>query len=423
MPISAIAQGCGPTNPNCIVPTAPAGTNDKRAASTEFVQTEKLLFPALTGYLYANGSSPITASTTIPTIGIANSAVTAAKMASGAAVANIGYTPVNRAGDTMVGQLNTLNLYSSAPPLITQTYAFTSILTALDFDLTAISATMPEQTVAFRMTSNTGGGTTTTYKSAFGAETICSSASSPCWAGTTALTTNSGYALTKSQISFEVDHNNNSGSNCTDVDYGTTGAPCVSLYVTGAGTNQISAAIGVGGNNQVRSGIAFYTGGTIAADIRSFSAAINFIQDTGSHSNFIDASGGACSSNFILSPSTLFVVTCGGALTATSVASNKYLNTSASPSLSSCGTSPTVSANSTNSAGQITTGTGAPTSCTMTFANPYPTAAFCTIHAANAAAAGSGVLPYISASSASAFTITMVVGTSSASFNYVCMGK
>lgn len=34
----ACAQGCGPNNPNCIVPTAPPGTNDNRAASTAFVQ-------------------------------------------------------------------------------------------------------------------------------------------------------------------------------------------------------------------------------------------------------------------------------------------------------------------------------------------------------------------------------------------------
>jgi Pectate lyase superfamily protein len=34
-----LAQGCGPTNPNCIVPTAPFGTNNNQAASTAFVQT------------------------------------------------------------------------------------------------------------------------------------------------------------------------------------------------------------------------------------------------------------------------------------------------------------------------------------------------------------------------------------------------
>lgn len=35
----AIAQGCGPINPNCIVPTRPPGTNDNTAASTAFVHT------------------------------------------------------------------------------------------------------------------------------------------------------------------------------------------------------------------------------------------------------------------------------------------------------------------------------------------------------------------------------------------------
>ena len=35
---AAAAQGCGSQNPNCIVPTAPVGTSDNRAASTAFVQ-------------------------------------------------------------------------------------------------------------------------------------------------------------------------------------------------------------------------------------------------------------------------------------------------------------------------------------------------------------------------------------------------
>ncbi|HXI41274.1 MAG TPA: hypothetical protein VNH83_14930 [Bryobacteraceae bacterium] len=34
---AAAAQGCGPTNPNCVVPTAPALTNNNQAASTAFV--------------------------------------------------------------------------------------------------------------------------------------------------------------------------------------------------------------------------------------------------------------------------------------------------------------------------------------------------------------------------------------------------
>lgn len=105
------------------------------------------------------------------------------------------------------------------------------------------------------------------------------------------------------------------------------------------------------------------------------------------------------------------------------IAGTHFRNASAVPTASACGVSPTVTTNSTNSSGQVTTGTGLPTSCTMTFANAYPTAAFCTINAANAAAAGAAVLPYISASSASAFTVALAAGTDNAAFNYVCIGK
>lgn len=38
-PTLALAQGCGQQNPNCIVPTAPPGTNNNQAASTAFVET------------------------------------------------------------------------------------------------------------------------------------------------------------------------------------------------------------------------------------------------------------------------------------------------------------------------------------------------------------------------------------------------
>lgn len=43
--LAAAAQGCGAVNPNCIVPTAPAGSNNNQAASTAFVGT------AVTGIL------------------------------------------------------------------------------------------------------------------------------------------------------------------------------------------------------------------------------------------------------------------------------------------------------------------------------------------------------------------------------------
>lgn len=53
----------------------------------------------------SSGSASDLSTGTLPIARIADGAVTAAKLASGAAVSNIGYTPVNKAGDTMSGPL------------------------------------------------------------------------------------------------------------------------------------------------------------------------------------------------------------------------------------------------------------------------------------------------------------------------------
>ena len=55
-------------------------------------------FEALTGYMKANGLSAATASTTIPTSDLSGT-ISAGQLASGAAVANIGYTPLNPANN------------------------------------------------------------------------------------------------------------------------------------------------------------------------------------------------------------------------------------------------------------------------------------------------------------------------------------
>jgi len=96
-----------------------------------------------------------------------------------------------------------------------------------------------------------------------------------------------------------------------------------------------------------------------------------------------------------------------------------YLNSSPPPSLSSCGTSPSTAAGSSNQGGQITLGTGAPTACAVTFANAYPTYAFCTL---TPASAYTGTY-YLSGVSKSGFTINLGTGTSSAAFNYGCNGN
>ena len=91
------------------------------------------------------------------------------------------------------------------------------------------------------------------------------------------------------------------------------------------------------------------------------------------------------------------------------------------PAISSCGGSPpAASAGSNNNQGQFTTGTGAPTACTVTFAVGFPSTASCTISPANAAAGLGGA--YISSQSNSAFTVTMTTGETSAKFNYTCGG-
>ncbi|UZX14991.1 hypothetical protein KQ693_10220 [Thermus sp. PS18] len=53
----------------------------------------------------AQGGTTLSAHRTAPVLDHPDGSVTASKLAPGAAVANIGYTPVNRAGDTMTGNL------------------------------------------------------------------------------------------------------------------------------------------------------------------------------------------------------------------------------------------------------------------------------------------------------------------------------
>ena len=99
-------------------------------------------------------------------------------------------------------------------------------------------------------------------------------------------------------------------------------------------------------------------------------------------------------------------------------AKTAHTTQAASPSLSTCGTSPTVATGSSNNAGQFTTGSATGTACTITFANAYPNYAFCTVSPASATA---GNLFYISASSKTSFTVTTTV--SSQTYNYICIGN
>ncbi len=96
------------------------------------------------------------------------------------------------------------------------------------------------------------------------------------------------------------------------------------------------------------------------------------------------------------------------------------LNSSAAPTISACGTSPpAAAAGSNNNSGQLTLGTGSPTACTVTFANAFPSHAFCTLTAASSYTGSF----YISSQTNAAFTVTLGTGTSSVKFNYTCGGN
>lgn len=85
------------------------------------------------------------------------------------------------------------------------------------------------------------------------------------------------------------------------------------------------------------------------------------------------------------------------------------------PTVGTCGTSPTISGQ--NNGGIVTVGTGSPTACTVTFGNGGFTAEpACTISTRYSGTA------YISAKSASAFTVTNISGTMT-KFDYTCMGN
>lgn len=83
------------------------------------------------------------------------------------------------------------------------------------------------------------------------------------------------------------------------------------------------------------------------------------------------------------------------------------------PTLTSCGTSPTVATGSTDDSGQITTGTGTPTGCTITFGTAKSNAPFCTVSIQQADAAFAYVI------STTAITVT-TSAVNSEVINYFC---
>lgn len=99
--------------------------------------------------------------------------------------------------------------------------------------------------------------------------------------------------------------------------------------------------------------------------------------------------------------------------------SGKIQATGTDPTLSSCGTSPTIVGS--DLAGTVTVGTGTATSCTVTFASSYTDEPVCV-----ATSNSNNANPlYFSAKSATAFTVSTSAGTNLAGqlFNFVCFKR
>jgi hypothetical protein len=82
-------------------------------------------------------------------------------------------------------------------------------------------------------------------------------------------------------------------------------------------------------------------------------------------------------------------------------------------SLSSCGSSPSLTSGSNDMTGEVTPGSGSPTSCTVSFANTHNQAPFCTITPIG------NLFEYISTKSTSSFTVTAAAGL--VEFDYHCI--
>lgn len=83
--------------------------------------------------------------------------------------------------------------------------------------------------------------------------------------------------------------------------------------------------------------------------------------------------------------------------------------------VTSCGTLPNISGSDV--AGIITTGSGSPTACTLTFAKAFSSTPTCVVNA------DANITPYISSRSASAYTWTFSSALNSGHLTYICIGS
>ncbi len=91
------------------------------------------------------------------------------------------------------------------------------------------------------------------------------------------------------------------------------------------------------------------------------------------------------------------------------------------PQLTGCGSgSPVLDGNANDQGGKFTTGTGTPTSCTLTFATPYASTN-CTV-VCNGNTSSSTASVYVASTTATSATFDFTAGLTSTVINYQCKG-
>jgi Tfp pilus assembly protein PilV len=119
---------------------------------------------------------------------------------------------------------------------------------------------------------------------------------------------------------------------------------------------------------------------------------------------------------YLSASDTLDLTTAGGKAFELSATKHAAWQGSA-PTLSSCGASPKIDANATDSSGQVTEGSGTATSCTIRFANAYSSYVHCRVTPETADIAGFGYSYTTSAITVAGISLTSAV------FDYACDGK
>lgn len=180
--------------------------------------------------------------------------------------------------------------------------------------------------------------------------------------------------------------------------YSINGTPALGL--SGGLTSQLAKA----GVTTTVGDLAFKTQAAISTDISGLGTGV-----ATALGNAVDGSGGVL---------TYALLSTANTWTQSQTAPN-WLTSAAAPTQSSCGGSPSIDAGSNANSGKFTIGSAA-TACTLTFAVAYPTNAYCTV-TPMAAPSAIGNVPYISAQSKTAFTVSG--GTASASYTYSCGGN